>query len=114
MEFIGEQQTEETTPPSATTTFDPFENTLRPTIAPNILTIPPEQLAANRAWRRQVIASANVLWQILAVRILALVGIIGAGLLTWVSEMNPDAYKLGLLGIYCGGVSLVVWLASRK
>lgn len=61
-----------------------------------------------------MLGELNFLAAVLAVRMLALVGIVGAGLLAWLSETAPDVYKLGVLAIYCLGVALVVWLASRK
>lgn len=50
---------------------------------------------------------------VIAARFLALVGIVGAAFLTWNAEAEPNGYKLGLLGIYCAGVALTVYLASK-
>jgi len=78
-------------------------------------TTPPEQIAANREWRAGVLGSVNFLAVMLSVRLLALVGIIGAGLLSWLIAASPgDLYRIVTLAIYCAGTALVVWLASRK
>jgi hypothetical protein len=45
-------------------------------------------------------------------RAMAMVGIIGAGVLAWRMEAEPNFYKLGLLGIYCAGVAAAVLFAS--
>lgn len=50
--------------------------------------------------------------RVLAIRFIALIGVVGAGLLTWAALSDPNLYKLGALLIYCAGLSVVSLLAK--
>lgn len=55
----------------------------------------------------------NAVSRILSARAIAMVGTIGAGFLTWSALDHADPDKLVALGIYCAGLSVVVWLSGR-
>lgn len=50
--------------------------------------------------------------RVLAARLLALIGVIGATGLAWVALRSPDLFKLGVLAIYALGLAGVVWLVG--
>lgn len=50
--------------------------------------------------------------RILAARLLALVGVLGAIGLAWEALAAPDLFKLGVLATYCLGLAGVVWLVG--
>lgn len=56
----------------------------------------------------------NVAVQILALRLIVLVAVLGGVALSWYSLSNIDLIRVALLSVYCAGVLLpVVWLSSR-
>ena len=67
------------------------------------------------AWKASVLATLNVLFVILAIRLSLIVSIVGAIVLTYIAINAPDPYRLAALGIYSVViVAPMVWLASRR
>jgi hypothetical protein len=79
-------------------------------------TTPPDLEAIHRAaWKAGVLGTLNVLFAIVAARLIALVATIGAIVLAWVVMASPDPFRLGALAIFAVGVfAPTVWLASRR
>jgi hypothetical protein len=66
------------------------------------------------AWRAAFIGTMNAMALVLTARLIVLMAVIGAGILTYIALQNADQYKLIALAIYCGGVvGSTVWLAGR-
>lgn len=67
------------------------------------------------AWKAAVMGALNVLVQVLAVRMILLVAVVGGIFLTWLALQAPDPYRLGALAIYCAAVVVpTVWIASNR
>ena len=65
------------------------------------------------AWKAAVMGTLNVLLFVIAARLIVLVAVAGGIGLTWIALADPNAYRLGALGIYGALVALPsVWLAS--
>ncbi|HEX3522568.1 MAG TPA: hypothetical protein VHT52_10840 [Stellaceae bacterium] len=66
------------------------------------------------AWKTGVLGALNVATKILAVRLILLVGVLGATGLTYLALHDPDPYRLAALGVYAAVVVVpLIWLASR-
>lgn len=77
---------------------------------------PPDvkELIERAAWKAGVIGALNVATQILAVRFVVLISVVGGIALTCLALFSPDPYKLGALAIYTlSVVGPAVWLAGR-
>jgi hypothetical protein len=56
--------------------------------------------------------SLNVLFAVLAIRLVLLVAVSGAIALTYLALQQPDALRLGVLAVYCGAICVpIVWLS---
>jgi len=69
---------------------------------------PVEELPSKAYWD-----AMDAIAKVLAVRHLALVATIIAGVLAWRMEADPNWYKIGLLVTYCAGAALAVLFASK-
>jgi hypothetical protein len=92
--------------PDPTTTTTPATNRLGLRPAEDV---PPEFSPRDLAF----MAALDLAAKMLGARIFALVGIIGAGVLAWRMEAEPNIDKLGVLGIYLVGVAAAVWFSSK-
>lgn len=102
MQLVGEQRTADP-PPSPSPTG-------RTTPTPSFS----DEFQHRAAWKAGVMGALGVVTQVLALRLLVLVAIIGGVGLTWMALAQPDPFRLGALVIY--GLLIVVpviWLAGR-
>ncbi|HEX3524700.1 MAG TPA: hypothetical protein VHT52_21755 [Stellaceae bacterium] len=64
------------------------------------------------AWKAGFLGALSTATAILSQRLIVLVSATGGIMLTYLALQQPDAYKLGALGIYCAGVVIpAIWLA---
>lgn len=78
-------------------------------------TTPQPEFVHRAAWKAGVLGSLNVIFAIVAVRLILLVSVSGAIWLSWLALAQPDPYRLAALGIYAFVVVVpLVWLASRR
>ena len=56
------------------------------------------------AWKAGVLGAVNVLTQLLAVRLIVLIAVVGWIVLSFPALTQPDWYRLGILSVYCVGV----------
>jgi hypothetical protein len=67
------------------------------------------------AWKAGVLGALNVLVLLTAVRLTLLVSVCGGIALAYLALLNPDPYRLGVLGIYAISVVVpLIVLASRR
>jgi hypothetical protein len=67
------------------------------------------------AWKAGVLGTLNVLFAVIATRLILLVSVIGAIVLATIAVREPDPWRLGALAIYALVVVCpTVWLASRR
>lgn len=72
------------------------------------------ELISRYAWRQGLLASISVISQILAVRVVLLVAVLGAVFLTYLALSQGDVLRLGALGIYCAVVVAPIVFLSYK
>ena len=78
-------------------------------------TPPSEEFVHRAAWKAGVMGAINVLVLVLSSRLIVLVGVAGAIVLTIQALESPDLYRLGALGIYCVAVVCPsIWLAHSR
>ena len=88
--------------------------------SPTPTTTPPpspaqvQEFIHRAAWKAGVLGAINVAVQVLAVRLILLLSVIGAIVLTVIALKQPDVFRLVAIGLYFGGVLLpITWLAGR-
>jgi hypothetical protein len=97
-------------PQPALSTPPPPLGTTTPTLPPEIL----RELQTRAAWRRGVLGALNVATAILAVRLILLLGVVGAVVLTVLALPAAQPMHLAALAIYVLGVVVpLVWLAGK-
>ena len=78
-------------------------------------TPPSDEFIHRAAWKAGVMGAINVLVLVLSARLIVLVGVAGAIVLTIQALESPDLYRLGALGIYCVAVVCPsIWLAHSR
>ena len=103
MEVVGEERTPDLLKPQPQMVPSP------PTTSPTTNTPTPSD-----AYMAGLLGTVNALSLVLAARMIVLVAITGAIVLTWVALQNPDPYRLIAIGIYCvAAVIPCVVLAAR-
>ena len=91
----------------------PLHLTPPPTVPPNEAALLAE-IAARRAWKQGVLGAMNVAVWLLAVRMILLLAVVGAVILTWYALTAPDPFRLGAVALYTVTVVVpLVWLARR-
>lgn len=74
-----------------------------------------DELISRHAWKQGILASITVISQVLAVRVVLLVAVLGAVFLTYLALSQHDVLRLGALAIYCAVVvAPVVALSYRR
>jgi hypothetical protein len=75
----------------------------------------PRQISyANLAWKQGVLGALNVAALILSVRLILLVAVVGAFLLTWQTLADPQTYKVIATSAFMALTVLpAVWLSGR-
>jgi hypothetical protein len=110
MQLVGERQTADAPVPSPTT----LPSTPRTTSSPSPAHLQQEYIH-RAAWKAGLLGALNVATAILAARLVVLVAVGGAIVLTWLALAVPDPVRLGALGIYCVAVVIpCIWLAGRR
>jgi hypothetical protein len=67
------------------------------------------------SWKAGMLGALNVAVAILAVRLILLVGVIGAIGVAYLVLREPDPYRLAALGVYAGVVVVpLIWLTARR
>lgn len=67
------------------------------------------------SWKAGVLGALNVATAILAVRLILLVAICGAVVLSYLVLQQPGPYPVAVLGVYTGVVVVpLIWLAARR
>lgn len=62
-----------------------------------------------------MLGALNLATAILAVRLILLVSVCGANVLTYLALRDPDPYRLAALGVYSLVVVVpLIWLAARR
>ena len=73
------------------------------------------ELAARASWKQGVMGAMNVATRILAVRMILLLAVLGAVILTWLALLTADPVRLGAVALYTITVVMpLVWLSSRN
>ena len=74
---------------------------------------PQQEYVHRAAWKAGVMGSLNVLFAVIAVRLILLVAVLGAIGLTYLAVQQPEPMRLGALAIYVAFVVVPAsWLAS--
>lgn len=106
MQLVGESRAPDPVPLSSLTS----QNQTTPTT-----TALPSEYVHRAAWKAGVMGSLNVLFVILAVRLILLVAVIGAIALTLIAAREPDPWRLAAVAAYAIIVVVpLTWLAARK
>lgn len=84
------------------------------TARPEIAAIERE-LGTRLSWKAGVIGSINVVAAILAVRLILLVAIVGAIILTWFGIATHDVLRIAAVGVYTTTVVCpLIWLSAQR
>ena len=74
-----------------------------------------DELLSGYAFRQGLLASIRVISQVLAIRAVLLVSVLGAIFLAYLALAKDDVFRLGVLAVYCAVVvAPVVALTYRR
>ena len=114
MQLVAEREVAEAAPSTPPSLPSPRMTTTPRTVRPEIAAIERE-LGTRLSWKAGVIGSINVVAAILAVRLILLVAIVGAIILTWFGISTHDVLRIAAVGVYTTTVVCpLIWLSAQR